>query len=177
MTLAVSITLDDIYTKVGDFLESVLPAGVEVIQIPQNRVATPEPDPGYVGMTLSLQGRIMTNLDQWDAADVAPTEINILQAVRLTMQLDCYGADSGNWAVILSTVLRDEYGITALAPVVAPLYCDGPRFAPLVAGEEQYEQRWIVGAVLQYNPVVSTPMQFADTATVGLINVDEAYPP
>jgi hypothetical protein len=49
--------------------------------------------------------------------------------------------------------------------------------AALVNGEEQYEERWIVGANLQYNPVVSTPQQFADTLEATLINVDEAFPP
>jgi hypothetical protein len=49
--------------------------------------------------------------------------------------------------------------------------------APLEDDELQYEQRWTIEAFLQYNPVVTVPMQFADTASVTLINVDEAYPP
>lgn len=177
VTLAVSITIADLYTKLGSFIETVLPAGVPVIQLPVDRASMPPPDPGFVGMRLQLQQRIMTNLDEWDATDVDPSAIDITQAVRITAQFDCYGALSGDWSVILSTVLRDEFSMEPLAPILAPLYCDDPRFAPLVSGEEQYEQRWIVPAVMQYNPVVSTPMQFADTATADTINVDVSYPP
>jgi len=177
MTLTVTPTLDAVYEKLGDFLLSVLPAGVPVIQLPVNRASMPPSDPGFVGMMARLQSRIMTNLDRWNPADAAPTEIDIEQAVRLEVQLDCYGAASGDWAVILSTVLRDEYSMPSLAPILAPLYCDDPKFAPLVQGEEQYESRWIVPAFLQYNPVTSTPMQFADAAEAALINVDVRYPP
>lgn len=177
MALVVTPTLDAVYTKLGNFLESVLPAGVLVVQAQENRVPALPPSPGYVEMFATAQGRIMTNLDRWNPDDIAPTSIEIEQAVRLMVQLDCYGAASGDWAVILSTVLRDEFACTALAPILSPLYADDPRNAPLVAGEEQYERRWIVGAVLQYNPVVTTPMQFADTAELNTINVDERYPP
>lgn len=177
MPLVVTPTLDDVYAKLGTFIESVVPVGVPVIQLPVDRASMPPAEPGFVGMRAMLQSRIMTNLDRWNPADVAPIEIAIEQAVRLTVQLDCYGALSGDWAVMLSTVLRDEYGCIALAPILAPLYTDDPKFAPLIDGEEQYERRWIVPAVLQYNPVVTTPQEFADTAEVALINVDVEYPP
>lgn len=177
MTLVVTPTLDDVYTKLGGFIEGVVPAGVPVIQQPVNRAAMPPPSPGFVGMTARVGERIMTNLDHWNPADVAPTDIAIEQAVHLSVQLDCYGVASGDWAIMLSTVLRDEFGCTGLAPILSPLYCDDPRFAPLIDAEEQYEYRWIVGAVLQYNPVTSIPMQFANVAEATLINVDESYPP
>lgn len=177
MTLVVTPTLGALFTALGNFIQTVLPAGVPVIQMPANRAAMPAAAPGFVGMTAVLQERIMTNLDRWDPAAVMPVAIEIEQAVRLRMQLDCFGAASSDWAVMLSTVLRDEYGCTALAPALSPLYCDAPKFAPLIDGEEQYEHRWIVDAFLQYNPVTSIPMQFADEAAATLIEVDEAYPP
>lgn len=177
MALAVSITQDDLYAKLGTFLESVLPAGLPVIQLPVDRVAMPPADPGFVGMTINMQARIMTNVESWDQNAADPTVLEIEQAVRTTIKMDCYGADAGNWAVILSTVLRDEYGINALAPVLAPLYVNDPRFAPLTNAELQFERRWIVEGVFQFNPVISVPMQFADAAEASLINVDERYPP
>jgi hypothetical protein len=176
MTLVVSPTLDDVYKKLGDFIATVI-TGVPVIQTPTNRTPAPPPSPGYIGMTARLSSRIMTNIDHWEADDTAPTGIAIEQAVRLKVQLDCYGVQSGDWAVILSTVLRDEFGCVGLMPILAPLHADEPKFAPLVQGEEQYEYRWIVEAVLQYNPVVSTPQQFANAAEINTINVDERYPP
>lgn len=177
MTLTVTPTLDDLYAALGAFIGTIVPAGVIVIQTPENRAAMPAASPGFVGMTAMLQDRIMTNLDLWNPNDVNPSAISIQQSVRITMQLDCYGAASGDWATILSTVLRDEYGCTALAPFLSPLYTEAPRFAPLVDGEQQYERRWIVPAIMQYNPVTSTPMQFADEAQITLIEIDERYPP
>lgn len=177
MPLVISITQQDIYAALGAFIVSVVPTGVAVVQLPVDRAAMPPPEPGFVGMTANLQTRIMTNLDRWNHSDPDPSAIDIEQAVKLTVKLDCYGAAAFDWAIMLSTVLRDEYGVTALAPTLAPLYTEMPRFMPLTNAEEQYEQRWIVEAQLQYNPVVSTPMQFADAASVDLINVDVSYPP
>jgi hypothetical protein len=177
MPLSVSITQQDIYAALGAFVASVVPTGVKIVQLPVDRAAMPAPVPGFVGMTANLQTRIMTNLDRWSPGDPAPSAIDIEQAVKLTVKLDCYGAAAADWAVMLSTVLRDEYGVTALAPTLAPLYTEMPRFMPLTNAEEQYEQRWIVEAYLQYNPVISTPMQFADAASADLINVDVSYPP
>lgn len=174
MTLAVSITQDEVLTKLGDFIATVI-TGVPVIQLPVNRVSMPPASPGFIGMRPLLQGRIATNFTTW--GDVLPTTLQLEQPIRYPVQLDCYGASAAEWAVILSTVLRDSYGVEELKPILAPLYAEDPRFAPLVDGEEEYETRWIVGAVLQYNPVVTAPQQFADTVTAALINVDESYPP
>jgi len=175
MPLVVTPTLDQLYAKLGDFIESVVPVGVVVCQMPTNRTAMPPPVPGFVGMTARVQARIMTNLDSW--VDIDPTTIEIEQALRLAVTLNCYGAASSDWAVILQAVLRDEYAVGPLKPILSPLYTDEPMFAPLVDGEEEYEARWIVPAFLQYNPVVSVPQQFASTLTADLINVDERYPP
>jgi hypothetical protein len=78
---------------------------------------------------------------------------------------------------MLTTILRSEWGVGQLAPEVVPLYAEDARMAPLIDAERQYEQRWIVGAVLQYNPTTSTPMEFAATLGAELANVDETYPP
>lgn len=181
MTLTVTPTVDQLYKTLGDFIESLIsPVNavvVPVIAIPSNRVAMPPPVPGFVGMRIGRHGRIMTNLDRWDPQAVAPVAIDIEQAMRLPIQLDCYGRLSHDWAVILETVLRDEYACTALAPILSPLYADDAKNAPLTDAEEEYENRWIIEAVMQYNPVVSVPMEFADTAQVTTINVDERYPP
>lgn len=78
---------------------------------------------------------------------------------------------------MLETLLRDETACVALAPTCQPLYSSDATLVPLDDDEQQYEQRWMIEAVLQYNPVTTTPMQFANTLEVTLINVDETYPP
>lgn len=148
-----------------------------VIQGIQNRASMPEADPGFVVMTAIYQKRLRTNVDTWDTLSSAPTTITAEQGTELRVQLDCYGAASGDWAAMLSTMLRDEVGCLALAPYSQPLFVEDAKMAPLVDSENQYEQRWTLDAILQYNPVTTVPQDFMSEAAVTLVNVDEAYPP
>lgn len=176
MPLAVSITLQDVYTQLRVLVLSVVPAGVACVQGLGNRTPMPPAVPGFVVMTATHNKGLRTPVDTWDMVGLNPTVITIEQGMHVKIQMDCYGANSGDWAVMFVAALRNDYGCRLLAPL-APLYADDPIQAALVNGEEQYEERWIVGANLQYNPVITTPMQFANTAEATLINVDERYPP
>lgn len=183
MPLTSSPDLTAVYTKLRAFVLAIVPAQVEVIQGIDNRAAMPPASPGFVNMTATLQQRLRTNVNTYDDPTQPPGPPFIVGSVaaemgtKLTVQLDCYGAGSGEWAAMLTTLLRDEYAVEALAPDCAPLYAEDARMAPLVDAERQYEKRWIVGAVLQYNPTVSTPIEFADTLQVELVEIDERYPP
>lgn len=176
MTITVSPVQTDIYTAVRAFLLTIVPAGTGVVQGIVNRV--PLPPAGVVVMTIITQNRIATNED--DYTDPFPTPGGTQQSKasqRVEMQLDFYGGDSQAWATMVETLWRDEVGCVALAPTVQPLYADDPRQLPLITGEEQYLQRWMLKAAMQYNPVTVTVQDFAGTLEATLINVDEAYPP
>jgi hypothetical protein len=152
-----------------------------VIQGQPNRAAMPAASPGFAMMQATATKRLRTNQDSW--AGLAPVSLATEQGTQVRMQLDLYGANAGDWAVILSTLLRSEYACTILAgadptaPVCQPLYSGDPFQGPLDDSEAQYESRWTVEAVLQYNPVTTVPQDFADTLSVTLINVDVTYPP
>lgn len=177
MPLVVVPTLETVFTKLRALVLEVVPAGVDVVQGIDNRVPAPPYDPGYVNMTAVLSQRLRTNVSTYVDPIVTPGDVNMEQGTKLTIQLDCYGANAGDWAAMLCTVLRSEWACVQLAPEAAPLYADEPRQSPFVDSARQYESCWIVGAVLQYNPVTSTPIEFADSLDVTLINVDERYPP
>ena len=99
------------------------------------------------------------------------------QPLDYAIQLDCYGPFAGDMVTMISTIWNTEQACDFLGPYnVEPLYNDLPRQIAFVDGEKQYEHRWVTTAHLQYNPAVSTSMQFASTAEVELINVDRAYP-
>lgn len=173
MTLTVTPTLDDVFTSVRAFLLSIVPAGTIVLKGPVNRAAQPAAD--HIVITPTYRKRLRTN--QYADDPVADTT-GIEEGVQLDVQTDCYGgALAPDWATMIETIWRSEYACTALAPVASPLYADDAKQIPLVTGEEQYLERWMVRAVLQYNPVTTLPQQFADTLSVTTINVDEAYPP
>lgn len=183
--LTPSIVQRQLYVLVKALLVSV--TGLDpslVLQGLPNRTAMPLASPGFATMQLTRGQRLNTNIDTWDPTDPAPTEIDSETHWQERMQLDFYGATSGDWARVVAGLWRDEYTCLALAgsgglanPTCQPLYHDEPIEAPLEDDEKQYEQRWTVQTYLQYNPVTSIPQDFASSLSVTLINVDEAYSP
>lgn len=172
----VTPTDSDIYTAVGNAIVAWLGLAPDhVVQEFNNEVAMPVGP--FVGMRMGTRKRLRTNKVTWDTANPAPTSLTHEQGMQVALQIDCYAPNSGDWAALLTTLFRDDVGCRALAPTCAPLYCDDGKRAPLEDAEQQYEDRWIVMLQLQYNPVVSTPQDFADTLTVTLINADVSYPP
>lgn len=168
----VSISEQDVYTALRAFILGLITC--EVVQGLGNGV--PMPKGGFIAMTALFQERLETNIRSY--ADPTPTTGTVTSEnhIQYTIQLDCYGPLSNDWAVILSTMLRDEYGCNALAPNLQPLHADEPHMMPLIDGEDQYEKRWMVEAVLQYNPAITTPMQFFDQAEAAIVDVDVTYP-
>lgn len=173
--MIVSPTQNDLFVKLQAFVMDVLTLdGEKVIQGIDNGV--PMPLGGFVAMTEVGRTRLATNTSRY--IDSSPTMAKeSTQATKVSFQLDCYGPASSDWAAILATLLRDEYGCTALAPEMQPLFTDEPRMMPLVDGEQQYEQRWMVLAEMQVNATVSSPMEFFDQAEIGLVEVDSSFPP
>jgi hypothetical protein len=99
-------------------------------------------------------------------ASTAPT--------RVTVQLDVHGPNGAENTQIISTLLRDEIGCEAFAATgldVQPLYASDPRQMPFINAERQFENRWTIDAVLQANPVVTVPQQFADALSISLFEL------
>lgn len=90
-----------------------------------------------------------------------------MQPTRWTVQLDVHGPNSADNAQTISTLFRDAFAVDAMGPTLSPLYADDPHQAPFVNDQNQYENRWIIEAVMQVNPVVTLPgVEFADTITL-----------
>lgn len=181
MTATLDISLDDLYTALGNFVQLVLGTDIPVVQGQGNRVAAPpvETDAngavlGFVQIQAFVDKRTTTNQDSFDP-------VNQLLAAQsntqVEVQLDFYGPVSMNWAKMVGTLLRDEYGCTNLAPTCQPLWADEAMQAALVDGEEQYEERWTLRSYVQYNPVTTVGQESATALSVVVINVDERYKP
>lgn len=105
---------------------------------------------------------------------------NVTQATEVVVQLDVHGPNGADNAQRISTLLRDDYAVMQFATYgvdVTPLYAEDPKQLPFLNAEQQYEDRWVVEALLQTNPVVGVPQQFADSTEVDVVSVDAAYPP
>lgn len=174
-----SITVSQVMTVLGNFIVSLMGlAPTQVIRGYPNRTPQPPTAPpagypiGYVVMTEMNKKRLRTNIDNFSATEEsapAPGPVTSEIGQKLDVQIDVYGPNSFEWSDILTTLLRDNIGCLALAPVCQPLYADDPIRGPLDNAELQYEDRWIVTASLQYNQVVTTAQTYA--VTLGPVDV------
>lgn len=163
----------DLFVKLQAFIMALLPLDIDhVIQGLGN--GTPMPDGPFVCMTATGQQRLSTNVEVLDPVLATRT---VLMPTEYTIQVDCYGPTSGDFATTLSAMWRDPYGCDAMAPDAVPLYSTGPMQAPLINAEENYEQRWTFSALLQFNPIVTVPQQYADELNLEIVSVDVEFPP
>lgn len=103
----------------------------------------------------------------------------LLQPIKFTAQLDVHGPNSADNAQIITTLFRDDYGVNAFAASgfdVTPLYANDPHQMPFVNGEQQVEERYVVDVVMQCNPVVTVPQQFADDLQYTVKNIPADFP-
>lgn len=168
--MTVTPLFDALFIKLRAFLLTVVPSGTEVVRGINNRV--PQPAGNHIVITPLFERRLRTNVTTYDDDGSAGGFKNLEQGTECHVQFDYYGALAADWSAMVSTVFRDEYGVAALAPDCSPLYIDDARQMALVTGEQQYLQRFTSTAVLQYNPVTSVPQQFADEASVTLVNAE-----
>ena len=164
-----SISEDDIMTATRAFLLAVLPTGVEVIQGQQN--LAPEPrGPNHIVMTPARREQLRATTHDYDGTANTNT---ITRSTGFHLTLDIYGPSASDNAQVVSTLLRDAYGCQFLAAYgIQPLYCDDGQQMPLVNGEFQYENRWMVRAVLQANPSVAVGAEFSDIVITTLTKAD-----
>lgn len=105
----------------------------------------------------------------------------LLQTTQVTIQVDIHGPNSADNAQIISTLLRDSYGVALFnqySPVqkgIEPLYCNDPRQMPFMDSNQQSEERWVVEVVMQCNPIVSVPQDYAGALAVTVKSVDAFY--
>lgn len=175
-----SLTESQTLQALGQFLVAVLPVGTEVVAGQDNRVASPQAA-NYAVMTPILRTRLATNLTTYsDGFPSNPTTRQDAQATQVTVQVDVFGPLSADNAHLIQALLRSDWGVDQFATSafdVTPLYTSEPRQMKFTDESHQVQQRWSLDAVLQCNPIVTVPQDFADQLAVGVISVDEAYPP
>lgn len=169
--MSLSITNDDAVSALVAFIHDILPQlGVtNVRQGQDNRVPMPV-GPNFVIIIPSARAQLATTTRDYRPTDGAR---DTTRSTRVEFEVNLYGPDSTDNAQIFATLFRDLYGCDQMKPTgMQPLWCDDGRQLPLVDGERQYEQRWMVRASLQANPTVSTTQQFADSVAVTIVEAD-----
>lgn len=179
MSVTVSINQDDLTTALRGFLLSVI--DTDVVELgQQNRVPMPDAD-NFVIMTPIGQFGLSTNRVEYDDNGLIGQgkQLNS-RSTRWSCQIDCYGERASSYASIIGTLVRSDYACEWFAEngrIITPLYCTEPHQTAMINGEQQYEDRWTMEFIGQYNPIVTTPRDFIDNITVGVIAADLKYPP
>ena len=174
MTASIDITETQLLTALRTFLLTVY-AG-EVIQAQANRVAMPQGN--FCTMTpLFLKALTMSHSAYTDPGTNPGAESN-QRSTQWNVQLDFYGPTSSDACAIVAALIRTDYACDQLAASgMQPLYAGDPKQTTMINAEQQYEPRWTVEFVAQFNPIVTTPLDFASVLNAGLIDVDVKFPP
>lgn len=172
--ITLGLTESAMLTDLRSFLLLITNGAIEVVLGQVNRVAEPE-GPDYIVFWPTARLALATPTVTYSTTDPAPLVQASTLSTQLEVQVDVHGPNSADTAQVVATLWRNEFACAQLA-VVQPLYAQDPRQMPFINGEKQYEDRWVVVLAMQANPTVSTAQQFADTLTVGLIEVDATYP-
>jgi len=162
-----SITIDSVMDALGAFLQPFV-GSTPIIRAQVNRVSSPVD--AFVEMTEILQVDLETPTSIYVPAN---DQTNITGPKRIDIQVDFYGATSGDQSTAVKTVFRSEYCAEQFPGNIQPLYCSDSHQAPLITGEEQYENRWTLTVSLQYNPFVAIPQQ---AATEVVVTISEDIP-
>ncbi len=166
--LVVDITNSDVFTALGNFLQSVFP-DIEIIWGQQNLL--PMPKGQFITMTQSSTKRVSTNVNSYIDFEIPGANQgfkNISTPTDICINLNIYGKDSADFTATLQNVFRDEYSYDAFPSNIKPLYMTEPHQMPLIDGEHQYSFRWITSVHLMYTPTVQINQQFADQFEVNI---------
>lgn len=169
-----SLTLTDAFTALRAFLVSILPAQTEIVQGQANRVPMPQRGDFVVMTPVRFEQMAQTVHEVTPPTAPAPAlgTDEIARSMALHIQIDVYGPVSADNATVITTLLRDSYGAEAFTGTgLNPLYAEDPFQMPLIAGEQQWIQRWTIRAALHGHFAVTVPQGFADTLITELSEV------
>lgn len=175
--MPVTITDDDVFSALKAFIHDVLPdlGNDDVRQGQQNDVPMP-PGPNFVIMTpADRAGLATTEREYFPSTDPAPAtgRRETTRSTQVGCFINFYGDAATDNGQIFNQLFRDPYGCDFLRPYgVQPLWCDDGRQMPLIDSERQYATRWMIHALMQINPTISTSQEFADTLHLTIVEAD-----
>ena len=180
---AITITEQQLYLALWTFLKDLaLPGlasdGTSVVQGQDNRVS--QLTGNYIVMQSLYMPILSTNKTRWTPGSANPGIEGNARSQEWVCQLDVYGENASDIAAIISLVTKTPYAADRFATYgvdMEPLYATEPRQTTMINGEQQYESRYTLEFHAQYNPVVTTPLDFATQLRIGLAEVDTKFPP
>lgn len=140
----------------------------------------PEPLTGagsFILLTPLTRVNLETATATWEPASLGfePTTLDANTPVRFGVQIDVFGEGASDVIQAVKAAWLTDWAFQTMAPTCEPLYTDDARQSAFVNDSVQYEDRWTLTAEIQYNPSISTPMDFADSAAATLTAADVIY--
>lgn len=167
-----SLSVDNVIDALAPFIDLfVSPAPVVRAQV--NRVSMPKGP--CVVLTELLQGDLNVPFVTYEVVPLVDT-VKVNSSSAIDIQIDCYGPQAGEWANVIRTVFRSQWGWDKFPAGIKPLHTSEAIQAPLTTGEQQYDSRWTLTAHLQYNPTVTVPQAFADVLTTNKVEPADVLP-
>lgn len=176
MSATISITQDDLTTALRGFLLSLVDAEVFLSQ--ENN--TPMPVGDFVTMTPMFITGLSTNRVSYNDPGFGQGSEQTQRSNQWRCQLDFYGNSAQEMAAIVGTMIRSEYATDWFRQnnmPVTPLHAGEPHQTTMINAEQQYENRWTLDFIAQFNAVISTPLDFMDSIQVGIVAADLKFPP
>lgn len=176
MNATVSITKSQLFTALRSFLLGLFPDGWEVIEAQDNRV--PMPAGNFIEMTATILNPLSTPKSTWVDPGTNPGSNQSVTSTQWRCQLDVYGPGAADVATTIANLVRTEYACDQFASSgieMQPLYSEGPHNTTMINAEQQYEERWTLDFIAQFNPVVTTPLDFAGELNAELVEIDTTY--
>lgn len=155
MATALNVSHDDIYREVRSYLIALFNlSGDNVIRGYSNNVPLPNGD--FILMNILYENALSTTGHNY-SPDEENTEVS--QTIEVTIQLDFYGEKANEMSRTFCTLWRDLYACERFS-CGQPLYCEEPRYLQFINEASEYENRWMVMAQFNYNPVITHKQDF-----------------
>jgi hypothetical protein len=120
---------------------------------------------------------IVSNSQTVAAEVMSAGAIETATSTEVVIQCDVHGDNSTDNAQVISQAIRSEFAVNQMDGTgVTPLFSDDPRQTPFITAANQYEYRWTIDIHLQITPTIATPIEFSDSVTIELVDVDVVYP-
>jgi hypothetical protein len=123
-------------------------------------------------------GVYLVSIEQVVASQVMSAGVmSIEESNEVIMQVDVHGPCSSDNTQSLQQLFWDAYAVDVLSPTgVTPLFAEDPRQMPFITAAKEYEDRWTIDLHMQIKPVIEIPLEFSDSFTLTVVDVEVSIP-
>lgn len=156
------ITVNDIMDALAGLIRNFV-GTAQIVRGQANRVAYPKAP--FVMLTELRNADLQVPHVEYDFS-IGADSATVKNAQKFNVQIDFYASNAGDMCSVVTSALRSSWGWEQFPANIRPLYTHDGIQSPLITGEQQYANRWILNTALQYNPKFTAPQQYASNAAV-----------